>query len=321
MSYLDTVNDLYREAAENPQIGMCCTTTPAWQFPGLKVTDRMLEMNYGCGTTVHPRDLSDDPVILYIGVGGGMELLQFAYFTRSNGAVIGVDSVDTMLESCRTNLKEAESLNGWFEEKFVELRKGNALDLPAEDNSIDIVAQNCLFNIFMQNDLQTALRESFRVLKPHGKLIMSDPVCEVPIPDQLRNNEQLRAECLSGAIPLREYLKLVTDIGFGTVEVRAKRPYRILSAKTYDLEENIYIESVEICAVKDPVPKDGPCIFTGKNAIYFGNEDYFDDHRGHVLTYNQPLSVCDKTARALGSLDEDILITPSTWFYDGGGCC
>jgi len=128
--------------------------------------------------------------------------------------------------------------------------------------------------------------------------------------------------CLSGAIPLQDYLKVLTDTGFGTIEVRAKRPYRILAPGHYDTAENIIIESVEVCAIKDPMPSDGPCIFTGKAAIYFGSEEYFDDKKGHVLMNNQPLAVCDKTAGALNSLQmKDIYITESTYFYDGGGCC
>jgi hypothetical protein len=106
------------------------------------------------------------------------------------------------------------------------------------------------------------------------------------------------------------------------VEIRAKRPYRVLAPGQYPTEELIYIESIEVCAIKDPMPPDGPCVFTGKAAIYYGTEEYFDDGKGHVLVPNQPLAVCDKTAGALASLDrKDIMITPSTWFYDGGGCC
>ena len=124
------------------------------------------------------------------------------------------------------------------------------------------------------------------------------------------------------AVILQEYLDMITEVGFGTVEIRAKRPYRILSPNHYDTDELIFIESVEIAAIKDPMPEDGPCIFTGKAAIYYGNEDFFDDNKGHTLLQNQPLAVCDKTAGALGNLNHpEIHITDSTYFYDGGGCC
>ena len=321
-SYLETTKNVYKDAAENPNVGLCCTTTPVWQLPGLDIPNIMLEMNYGCGSTVHPRDLVNEPRILYVGVGGGMELLQFAYFSRRKGGVIGVDVVEEMLEASAKNFKLAEEKNDWFKADFVELKKGDALSLPIENESIDVAAQNCLFNIFKKEELKKALKEMYRVLKPHGRLVLSDPVSESPISEDLKNDEKLRALCLSGALPLHEYLQMITECGFGTVEVRAKRPYRILDSKHYNTEELIYIESVEVCAIKDPMPEDGPCIFTGKTAIYYGDEETFDDNKGHVLLPNQPLAVCDKTGGALASLERpDIFISESTWFYDGGGCC
>lgn len=321
-TYLETTHDVYKEAAENPQVGLCCTTTPIWQLPGLDIPKRMQEMNYGCGSTVNPRDLVNNPSILYVGVGGGMELLQFSYFSRKTGGVIGLDVVDEMLEASKQNFQEAEELNPWFKSEFVDLRKGDALNLPIENESVDVAAQNCLFNIFTKADLKKALEEMYRVLKPHGRLVLSDPVTEDPMPENLKNDERLRALCLSGSLPLEEYIQMITDVGFGTVEIRAKRPYRILDPEHYDTDKNIFIESVEVCAIKDPMPADGPCVFTGKTAIYYGSEEYFDDEKGHVLMPNQPLAVCDKTAGALGDLGrKDIFISDSTYFYDGGGCC
>ncbi len=322
MSYLETTKNVYKEAAENPRVGLCCTTTPVWQLPGLSVPKKMVEMNYGCGSTVNPRDLVNNPKVLYVGVGGGMELLQFAYFSRQIDGVTGVDIIDEMLKACQENIVAAEKQNPWFRSEFVRLVKGDALHLPIEDNSIDIAAQNCLFNIFKQDDLKKALQEMYRVLKPHGRLVLSDPTCEQKIPENLREDEHLRALCLSGSLPLKDYIKMITDVGFGTVEVRAKRPYRILDTVKYDTDELIFIESVEVCAIKDLMPADGPCVFTGKAAIYYGAEDYFDDDKGHLLLPNQPLAVCDKTAGALEALQRnDIFISQSTFFYDGGGCC
>jgi len=228
-TYLDTTHDVYKEAALTPDVGLCCTTNPIWELPGLKIPKIMQEMNYGCGSTVHARDLTNNPKMLYVGVGGGMELLQFAYFNRQKNGVIGIDVVDEMLEASRKNFIEAEAQNDWFKSEFVDLKKGDAMNLPVEDNSIDVAAQNCLFNIF---------------------------------------------------------------------------------------------KSIEVAAIKDPMPEDGPCIFTGKAAIYYGSEDYFDDKKGHVLVKNQPLAICDKTAGAIAALGrDDIYISESTYHYDGGGCC
>ena len=322
MSYLDATNDLYKAAAETPDVGLCCTTNPIWQLPGLDIPLIMQEMNYGCGSTVNPSDLSNDPKILYVGVGGGMELLQFSYFNRNKGGVIGVDVLDEMLDASRKNFEEAEKLNPWFKSEFVDLRKGDALNLPIEDETIDVAAQNCVFNIFKLDDLKKALSETYRVLKPGGRLVMSDPTCEQEMSEELRNDDKLRAACLSGAIPLKDYIKAITDVGFATIEVRAKRAYRVLSPQHYNTNELIYIESVEVAAIKDPMPSDGPCVFTGKTAIYYGEEELFDDGKGHTLLVNQPLAICDKTASQISNLGRnDIYISESNFHYNGGGCC
>ena len=105
--------------------------------------------------------------------------------------MIGLDVVDEMLAACRENLGAAETANPWFRRDFVDLRKGDALSLPIADASIDIAAQNCLFNIFHDGELKRALAEMYRVLKPHGKLLLSDPVCEAADPrDNLRRDER-----------------------------------------------------------------------------------------------------------------------------------
>ena len=320
--YLDATKELYKDAALTPDVGLCCTTTPVWQLPGLQIPTIMQEMNYGCGSTVHPRDLVNQPKILYVGVGGGMELLQFAYFSRQETGVTGVDVVDEMLKASQENFKEAEAMNDWFKSSYVRLEKGDALALPVADESMDVAAQNCLFNIFKQNELTQALREMYRVLKPHGRLVMSDPICNQHMNETLRSDDRLRALCLSGAIPLEAYVNALTEVGFGTIEIRAKRPYRLLPPGQFPTQEMIYIESVEVCAIKDPMPNDGPCVFTVKTAIYFGNEAFFDDQKGHVLLHNQPLAVCDKTASQLQQLErDDLFISASTYHYDGGGCC
>jgi SAM-dependent methyltransferase len=322
MSYLDATYNVYKEAALTPDVGLCCTTNAIWELPGLKIPKIMQEMNYGCGSTVHAKDLTNNPKMLYVGVGGGMELLQFSYFNRQKGGVIGLDVVDEMLEASKKNFTIAEQQNDWFQSDFVDLRKGDALNLPIDNNSIDVAAQNCLFNIFKMDDLKKAVAEMYRVLKPYGKLIMSDPTCEQPMNDTLRNDDKLRALCLSGSLPIAEYVKILTDAGFGTIEIRARKPYRILDPENYPTDELIFIESIEIAAIKDPMPKDGPCVFTGRTAIYYGKEAYFDDQKGHVLYNNQPLAICDKTALALTSLHrDDLFISQSSFNYGGGGCC
>src|SRR5713226_9969161 len=142
--YLKTVEEVYAEAAREPKTDLCCTQLPLWHFPDLKIPTIMQEMNYGCGSTVDPRDLRQEGTILYVGVGGGLEALQFAYFTRRPGGVIAVDPVAAMRERAQANFLEAGRLNPWFRPEFVRILEGNALHLPTPSESVNVVAQNCL---------------------------------------------------------------------------------------------------------------------------------------------------------------------------------
>ncbi len=322
MSYLETAAQFYAEAAETPQVGLCCVSTPPLQLPGLKIPEIMQQMNYGCGSTVHPAELVGSPTVLYIGVGGGIEALQFAYFCRQPGGVIAVDPVAEMREAAARNLQLATQDNAWFNPNFVKILAGDAFELPIPDASVDVVAQNCLFNIFEPNDLQRALLEAYRVLKPGGRLIMSDPIATRPIPPHLQQDERLRALCLSGALTYDDYIQHLVAVGFGQVEIRARRPYRLLDPQSYGLDAPLLLESLDSVAFKVPVPDDGACVFTGKTATYVGAEPMLDDRVGHTLQRGLPLAICDKTAATLGlTFPQEVFITDSTWNYTSGGCC
>lgn len=92
ISYLDAAAEFYRAAALETQQQLCCTTTPIWRLPGLTVPEAMVEMNYGCGSTVHLQDLDARMTVVYVGVGAGLEALRFAYCTRAQFAVARVTS-------------------------------------------------------------------------------------------------------------------------------------------------------------------------------------------------------------------------------------
>jgi len=323
MSYHETVQNVYRDAALAPAANLCCVPQAPRFLPGLTIPDIMHEMNYGCGTTIHLQDLAPDQRVLYVGVGGGLEALQLAYFTRRKGGVVAVDPVPEMRAKAAENLQLAARMNDWFEPEFVSIVDGGAFQLPAEDESVDLAAQNCLFNIFKTGgDLEIALGEMHRVLAGHGRLVMSDPVTPVALPPELADDEQLRAACISGCLLLDEYLEKIVDAGFGAIELRSRKPYRMLDATSYGLNENVMLETVEVAAYKVPVPDDGACIFTGRTAVYTGRAEDFNDGKGHVLPRNLPMPVCDKTAASLSQLGRgDIVVTNSTWHYQGGGCC
>ena len=197
-----------------------------------------------------------------------------------------------MREAAERNLIIAAEHNDWFDPSFVSVREGDAFNIPMPDNSVDVVAQNCLFNIFEPADLKKALAEAYRVLKPEGRLVMSDPITTREIPFHLRNDDRLRAMCLSGALTYEDYTQKIIEAGFGQVEIRARRPYRLLNAKHYQLNEHLMLESLDSVSFKVPIAADGACIFTGKMAVYAGEEEYFDDNAGHILMPGIPLAIC-----------------------------
>ncbi len=320
-NYLQTVADVYAEAARQPEADLCCAAAPTWRFPGLCVPPVMLAMNYGCGTTVDPRDLGADDTVLYVGVGGGLEALQFAYFTRRPGGVIAVDPVADMRERARANFEEAARLNPWFRPEFVTLLDGSALDLPVPDGVATVVAQNCLFNVFVRDDLARALAEVVRALKAGGLFSTSDPVTPVPLPASLVGDERLRARCLSGCQTYDDYLVALSGAGFGRIDVRARFPYRLLSPSEYpELPAPVMLESVEVAAYKVPDGPDGPAIFTGRTATYAGPEEAWDDGLGNVLRRGIPRPVSDAAATRLGRRAE-VVVTAPTYHARGGGCC
>lgn len=321
MSYQQTIDDLYRNAATSPMMSLCCVSQAQANLPGLVIPETMLEMNYGCGTAAQLGRITASDKILYIGVGGGMELLQLAWMNRAADGVIGIDRVPEMLAKAADNLIKATRLNPWFDQSMVKLVNGDALSLPLESETVSVVAQNCVFNMFKPPELAKAIQETYRILKPNGRLMLSDPVCEKPIPITLTADEGLRAMCLSGALTVEEYLKVLTDAGFGQIEIHRRRPYRLLTQSRYDIDHDIMLYAIELTAYKTPVPEEGPCIFTGRTATYVGPEESFDDGAGHYLIAGIPLDVCDKTAANLLLRSPDIVTTEPTWHYNGGGCC
>ena len=319
-SYLRTIEEVYAHAADAPDAALCCTRSPQWRLPGLHIPRIMLEMNYGCGSTVDPRDLGEDDTVLYVGVGGGLEALQFAYCTRRPGSVIAVDPVAAMRTRAEANLAEAARLNPWFDPDFVRVLDGNALDLPVESGSVTVVAQNCLFNVFMAHDLRRALGEVFRALRPGGSFATSDPIAPETLPEAFRADAIARARCLSGCQTFGGYTDTLAGAGFGRIDIRARFPYRYVTPHDFaSLPNGVLLESIEAVAFKVPPSADGPAVFAGRHAIYTGAEDTFDDGQGHVLSRGIPVPVSDAAALRLAAYT-DVLVTAPT-YHGRGGCC
>ncbi len=278
-SYLETARTFYDDIAKKPETGACCAQRNDVDLAGLVVPPRMAEMAYSCGSTVHPSDLAGSPSVLYVGVGGGLEALQFAYFSRRPAAITAVDPSPAMRAAAAENLTEAAGLNDWFDASFVTILEGDAFALPIADASVDLVAQNCLFNIFQSGDLKRALAEVARVLKPGGRLFMSDPIAPHEIPPHLTADERLRAMCLSGAQTWEGYVAALAEAGFRRIEVRSRHHYRTLAAAEYGLSHDIRLDSYDTVSFKSSRP-DAPLeVMTGRRAVYAGMFPFLD-HEG-----------------------------------------
>lgn len=314
------VLDVYAQAALAPDASLCCVDGGTWTLPDLVFPPRMLEMNYGCGSTVHPDDLAGTRPILYVGVGGGLEALQFAYFRRRNGGVIAVDPVAEMREAARANLREAERLNPWFKSDFVEIVDGSAEALPVADATVDVVAQNCLFNVFVDGDLAQALREVARVLRIGGRFSTSDPIATRPIPQALRDDHTLRARCVSGSVSYEAYVAAIHAAGFQQLVVRARRPYRLLTPAEFPaLREELLLESLDLLAFKGPRLLAEPNVYTGRCAIHVGAGTYYRDDK-FPFPSGMPMQVSDRVAEELAAR-ADFRVTPPTFHARGPGCC
>ncbi len=319
--YLDRVREVYAEAAATPDEALCCVEGALRRLPGLVVPQRMQEMNYGCGSTVEPDDLAGDAPVLYVGVGGGLEALQLAWFRRRSGGVIAVDPVAEMRAEAAKNLEEAARLNPWFLPEFVTLVDGSAASLPVADASVGVAAQNCLFNVLTRDDLRAALREIRRVLLPGGRFVTSDPITTAPLPDALRRNATLRARCVSGCITFDEYVGALAGAGFGEILIRARRPYRLLLPVEYpELTEPILLESIDAAALRTPEPVAPARVYSGRTATYRGPGPISEGIERFVFRRGVPASVSDAIAARLESRD-DFLVTPPTYGVRSAGCC
>jgi arsenite methyltransferase len=169
------------------------------------------EISLGCGNPTAMANLRPGEVVVDIGSGGGIDSFLAAGKVGVSGKVIGVDMTPAMLERARKAARKAGITN-------VEFRLGRAEALPVDDASVDVILSNCVINLCEDKGL--VFREAFRVLKPGGRLEVSDMVTDGPLPVEARHDAGDWAGCVSGALPEREYLDLVTQAGFGEITTR-----------------------------------------------------------------------------------------------------
>ncbi len=167
-------------------------------------------LGLGCGNPVALASLKPGEVVLDLGSGAGFDCFLASAKVGPEGKVIGVDMTPEMLEKARGNAAKGNYRN-------VEFRLGEIENLPAADNSVDIVISNCVINLSVNK--ARVFEEAYRVLKPGGRLMVSDIVTLKALPDSIRNSLAAYVACISGALMKADYLKAVEAAGFTGVKI------------------------------------------------------------------------------------------------------
>lgn len=172
-------------------------------------------LGLGCGNPVAIASLKEGEVVLDLGSGAGFDAFLASPKVGNTGRVIGVDMTDEMLEKARNNAKKGSFTN-------VEFRKGDIEDLPVADSSVNAIISNCVINL--APDKEKVFKEAYRVLKTGGRLMISDVVLTKPLPDELKEDEELLIGCISGAILKEDYLDLLKKTGFSDITIHKEMP-------------------------------------------------------------------------------------------------
>jgi len=176
----------------------------------LKAIPEGANLGLGCGNPVALASLREGETVLDLGSGAGFDCFLAANKVGKNGRVIGVDMTPEMVEKAREIAKKSNYEN-------VEFKLGEIENLPVPDDSVDIVISNCVINL--SPDKTKVFKEVFRVLKPGGRLMISDIVLLKELPDPIKNSIEAYVGCVSGAIIKDEYLEAIKEAGFEEVKI------------------------------------------------------------------------------------------------------
>lgn len=167
-------------------------------------------LGLGCGNPVALASLKEGETVLDLGSGAGFDCFLAAKKVGKSGKVIGIDMTPEMIEKAKENAKRGKYKN-------VEFRLGEIENLPVDNNSVDMIISNCVINL--SPDKQMVFNEAFRVLKPGGRLMVSDIVLKKEFPDAIKNSVAAYIGCLAGAVHKSEYLEFIKRAGFKKTKV------------------------------------------------------------------------------------------------------
>ena len=310
------VSDRYSAASQAAETALCCPVQYQSQYLEV-LPQELIERDYGCGDP--SRDVQAGETVLDLGSGGGKVCYIASQIVGQAGQVIGVDMNDDMLALAREHQPIISERIGWNNVRFYKARiQDLALDLNRledrlqegpvrstadwldvqrwaarqrqEDpmignDTIDVVISNCVLNLVETSDRQQMFAEIFRVLKRGGRAVISDIVCDEPVPDHLKADAELWSGCISGAFVEHEFLQAFAEAGFYGMEIVARQ------SEPWAVVEGIEFRSLTVRAYKG---KEGPCLDHRQAVVYQGPWKTVEDDDGHVLQRGERMAVCQK---------------------------
>ena len=316
------VLERYKAGAQTPQASLCCPTKGYDTHYLECLPQEIIEKDYGCGDPT--RYVTAGETVLDLGSGAGKNCYILAQKVGENGRVIGVDFNDEMLALSRKYLLEVGNKIGYHNLQFV---KGKIQDLALnldlvqewlkkypitsvedlskfdaecdrlrkeqpliKDNSIDVVVSNCVLNLVRSQDKQQLFQEIYRVLKPGGRAVISDIVCDKNPTAEIINNPELWSGCIAGAFRDDTFLEMFVKTGFYGIEIldRPLEPWQVI--------DNIEFRSLTVRAFKS---KDSLSLDNNQAVIYKGPWKQVLDDDGHTFDRGKRVEVCDKTYQIL----------------------
>ena len=337
MSKDNAVLERYSEGAQAVQEALCCPVD--YDTSLLKILpEEIIEKDYGCGDPSRYVEAGD--TVLDLGSGSGKICYMAAQLVGDKGAVIGVDMNDDMLALARKYQPDmatkigsdrVQFLKGQIQDLALDVTtleswlKDNPVNTHADmksmnqfiqqqrqqspliaDESVDLVISNCVLNLVDDAQKAMLVSEIFRVVKPGGRIAISDIISDEVVPEHLKNNDELWSGCISGAFHELEMLEMFREVGFQALS------YDKWGSEPWQTVEDIEFRSVTLTAVKT---EGSGCIDRGHAVIYKGRYSKVEDDDGHVFPRGQRIAVCERTYRFCteGPYREDFIgITPAT---------
>jgi MoaA/NifB/PqqE/SkfB family radical SAM enzyme/SAM-dependent methyltransferase len=283
------VRAYYGKAAEQPQPDLCCPTRYDESLVS-HIPQDVIDRFYGCGSPIAIAGITAGERVVDLGSGAGIDVFIAAKLVGAEGKAIGVDMTDAMLAVANENRPKVAAALGY---DAAEFRKGYLEQIPVEDHTVDVVTSNCVVNL--SPDKPRVFEETWRILKNHGRFVLSDIVSERDVPPHLKVNTELWGECLVGALTEAELLAQLERAGFYGVTVLRKSYWK-------DVEGYPFF-SITVRGHK--FAKDAGCVYHGHHAIYLGPGKAFVDEEGHLFPRNELVEICTDSVAKLSHAPYD----------------